>query len=107
MTEKRPSSVRLGSRPSALRIRSYSLSLRPCWASSSGVTMAMGDSNPARASPQFEAGVGAADPGLAGHPRHELVLPPVRDRTDAPGGVAAEGADAGLAGGDGIGDHRE
>src|SRR6476659_2171733 len=37
MTEKMPSSTRLGSRPSAFRIRSYSSGLSPCSATSSGV----------------------------------------------------------------------
>src|SRR2546425_2019696 len=38
MTEKSPSSVRLGSRPRAFTIRSYSSRVRLCWARASGLT---------------------------------------------------------------------
>src|SRR5688500_19064401 len=37
ITEKMPSSTRLGSRPMAFRTCSYSSALRPCWATISGV----------------------------------------------------------------------
>src|ERR1700733_601943 len=37
MAEKMPSSVKLGTRPISLTMRSYSSGLRPCWAISSGV----------------------------------------------------------------------
>src|SRR6188472_1443288 len=37
IAEKMPSSVKLGSRPISLRIRSYSSGFSPCWATSSGV----------------------------------------------------------------------
>src|SRR5260221_5577422 len=107
MTEKRPSSVRLGSRPSALRIRSYSSTVRLCWASSSGDTVAMRNLSPGPGSPQLATHVGAADIGLAGRARDELLPRAAGHGTDAAGGVSAEGPDPGLAVRDGIGDHRE
>src|SRR4028119_1096627 len=42
ITEKMPSSTMFGSRPSAFRIRLYSSSERPCWATVSGGVMAGG-----------------------------------------------------------------
>src|SRR5436190_22486334 len=82
MTEKRPSSVRLGSRPSALRIRSYSSTVRLCWASSSGDTVAMRNLSPGAGSPQLATHVGAADIGLAGRARDELLPRAIGDGTD-------------------------
>src|SRR3569623_3797492 len=41
MTEKMPSSVRLGSRPMACSTRSYSSGDRPCWATISAVIWLM------------------------------------------------------------------
>src|SRR5579883_3409230 len=37
IAEKIPSSVKLGTRPMSLTMRSYSSGLRPCWATSSGL----------------------------------------------------------------------
>src|SRR6478736_6257312 len=64
MTEKMPSSTRLGSRPMALRTCSYSSALRPCCATSSGVIwdMAAGHSD----------GMGVA---LVPHPRRATLDP--------------------------------
>src|SRR6187402_1110299 len=53
MTEKMPSSTRLGSRPIAFRTCSYSSALRPCCSTISGVIsdMAGGHSDGGRVSP--------------------------------------------------------
>src|SRR5687768_6378925 len=66
MTEKMPSSTRLGSRPMALRTCSYSSALRPCCSTISGVILDM--ARPLSAQADSSQLVASVDPRA--HHRH-------------------------------------
>src|SRR5262245_22301632 len=90
ITENRPSSVRLGSRPMCLTMRSYSSGLSPCL-SSVALSMALGVNDGANEGFHDPAAVGGAQLGLAGAlgMRHEA--------DDVALGVADAGDGAGAA----------